>query len=159
MKKLFLILLTLLCISCNSNLSIPKFDSRTYYNDLAFAETMDISLSPVKFILNAYVIEDNENFIYTIQFSYRNQFLSNVRAIMIPEASYESEIIYPCIGYIEKVNLSEEKNIEDSSYPGFNLSYKSSNSNFISDFYISYIDKNNRVEFKYSVTNFIKLGE
>lgn len=161
MKKIIILMLTLLCSSCASfNNPINKFDIKSYQADLLSAKLLDTSISPQTFILNSYVVENGNNYIYTVQFSYYQTVLNNVKAIMIPsEYNYVDDVILPSIGYTVKLNLTKDKDSENNSYPGFNLSYKYNDSEFTCFFYISFINNNKKVEYKYEVTSFTKLGE
>ena len=109
-----------------------------------------------KFKVNTYLVNDENKFIYTIQIVYKDFYLSNLKAIMIPSNYQNNNNILPCIGYSSRLNLAKEKNAEQGDYSGYNLSYKTTLKNEIFYLYISYTNEENK-ELVYQVDSFTQL--
>lgn len=156
------IIFTLLCLmtisSCTSyKTTIDSFDNVEYQNDLNHA----ISLSILEFDddksfnIQSFVTNTQTGNIYTLQISYKNVTLESFKAIMFPHVTtIDTSKTYPSIGYTGDFKLTEHKNVNDNSYPGYNLSYKSSEVNEF-NLFISYADE----EYVFLFDNFVNLGD
>lgn len=164
MKKQFLLLfaIVLSLSSCSRyKNTIESFDLDSYNKDVVKYQNVD-KFNTIdemdKFKVNTYLVNDENKFIYTIQIVYKDFYLSNLKAIMIP-SNYQNNNnnnILPCIGYSSRLNLAKEKNAEQGDYSGYNLSYKTTLKNEIFYLYISYTNEENK-ELVYQVDSFTQL--
>lgn len=165
MKKQFLFLLTLMLplSSCSRYPNtIKTFNQEAYNQDVVkyrgydSYQEIDEKIDDCK--INTYLVRDEDKFIYTIQIEYKDTYLSSLKAIMIPSTYHDESVILPCLGYSDDLNLASEKNQKLGEYPGFNLSYKTSNKDLKFYFFISYSSQE-REEHIYKISSFTELGE
>ncbi len=146
-----------LLTSCGSfENTIANFDDRAYSADLEKVKAYSVSETISDFELNAYLNEDNGNYIYTAQIVYSGKELHSLKAIFVPDQDAEIDAgIFPCIGYSESLTLAEKKNPDSSAYAGFNLSYKTDKEDIGFYLFVAYEEGS---EYLYRIEDFLRLG-
>jgi hypothetical protein len=148
----------MLLVSCNNGSSII-IDQDAFNTDVNYVLNTSSRTNPSAFNVNTYYYESNGAYVFTIQMEYKAITLTNVRAIMIP-ISYMSSIqdkVLPSFGYDKNLTLGPSKDVSALTYPGYNLSFKTSSKDEEFDFFVSYYLNDAKEQLVMRYTNFTQI--
>lgn len=138
-KLLISLLSSVVLVSCNNGSSIV-IDQEAFNDDVNYVLNTSFRSLSSALNYNAYYYESNGGYVFTLQMEYKASTLTNIRAIMIPK-SYVINIqdkVLPSIGYDKTLILGPSKDVTTYTYPGYNLSFKTTSKDETFDLYLSY---------------------
>ena len=159
MKKIILVFLMIFgLVGChNYQNTIDKFDMEAYKNDIEKIRApfySDINNAPYK--INAFIYQEDDKYVYTIQIEYDGTKINSLKAIMNPFTINEDRT-WPNIGYSSNLILTEITNTDNNEYKGFNLSYKTEKKDLSFNLFVSY-NNGEYVDDVYWIDTFKKVG-
>ena len=129
MKKIFttLLLSSLLFVSCsNNNISSNNYTEKLKSDLISLSEgPWDSNPSEMSYSISYYhsLTKDELGHIYTIDIGYTNTYIDDIHVIVLPGSFLDDPLSHnvPHVGYSQRVNLAETKNLENNDRENIRL--------------------------------------